>query len=120
LLESSITKLFINILKKKELFVSETKSKPDLEESDKIFGLLNTMILYQILLLSEKLWEMGFLLLQSFALNKLQSLFKIEKMEYFNTYGGNPLAVTATAAVLDIIKWQKLQENALKTGIYLK
>jgi 4-aminobutyrate aminotransferase-like enzyme len=41
-------------------------------------------------------------------------------MEYFNTYGGNPLAVTATAAVLDIIKWQKLQENALKTGIYLK
>jgi 4-aminobutyrate aminotransferase-like enzyme len=41
-------------------------------------------------------------------------------MEYFNTYGGNPLAVTATSAVLDIIKWQKLQESALKTGNYLK
>ena len=41
-------------------------------------------------------------------------------MEYFNTYGGNPLAVTASAAVLDIIKWQKLQENALKTGVYLR
>ncbi len=79
LLESSITKPFINILKKKELFVSETKFKLDLEELGKISGLLNTMILYQILLLSEKLWETGFLLLQSFVLKKLQSHFKIEK-----------------------------------------
>jgi acetylornithine/succinyldiaminopimelate/putrescine aminotransferase len=30
-------------------------------------------------------------------------------MEFFSTFGGNPLAVTALNAVLDIINWQKLQ-----------
>ena len=29
------------------------------------------------------------------------------------------MAVTATSAVLDVIKWQNLQENAKKTGDYL-
>ena len=41
-------------------------------------------------------------------------------MEFFSTYGGNPLAVTASACVLDVIEWQKLQENAKETGIHLK
>jgi len=41
-------------------------------------------------------------------------------MEFFSTYGGNPLAVTATSAVLDVIEWQKLQENARDTGVHLK
>lgn len=41
-------------------------------------------------------------------------------MEFFSTYGGNPLAVTATSAVLDVIEWQKLQENARVTGVHLK
>ena len=41
-------------------------------------------------------------------------------MEFFSTYGGNPLAVTATSTVLDVIDWQHLQENAKETGIYLK
>jgi 4-aminobutyrate aminotransferase-like enzyme len=40
-------------------------------------------------------------------------------MEFFSTFGGNPLAVTATNAVLDVIEWQKLQENAYETGKYL-
>jgi acetylornithine/succinyldiaminopimelate/putrescine aminotransferase len=30
-------------------------------------------------------------------------------MEFFSTFGGNPMAVTATSAVLDVIAWQKLQ-----------
>jgi 4-aminobutyrate aminotransferase-like enzyme len=29
------------------------------------------------------------------------------------------MAMTATNAVLDVIEWQKLQENALETGKYL-
>lgn len=38
--------------------------------------------------------------------------FKNRNMEFFSTFGGNPLAVTAISAVLDVIEWQKLQENA--------
>ncbi len=29
------------------------------------------------------------------------------------------MAMTATISVLDVIEWQKLQENALETGLYL-
>jgi ethanolamine-phosphate phospho-lyase len=35
--------------------------------------------------------------------------FKARDMEFFSTFGGNPMAVTATSAVLDVISWQKLQ-----------
>ena len=38
----------------------------------------------------------------------------------FSTFGGNPLAVTAVSCVLDVISWQKLQENAAETGRYLR
>lgn len=41
-------------------------------------------------------------------------------MEYFNTYGGNPVACAAGLAVLDVIKDEGLQKNALETGAYLK
>ena len=34
--------------------------------------------------------------------------------------GGNPLASFACESVLDIIEEEKLQENAFKTGQYLK
>jgi 4-aminobutyrate aminotransferase-like enzyme len=37
-------------------------------------------------------------------------------MEYFNTFGGNPVAATVAGAVLDVIEREKLQENALKVG----
>jgi acetylornithine/succinyldiaminopimelate/putrescine aminotransferase len=40
-------------------------------------------------------------------------------MEFFSTFGGNPMAMTATNAVLDVIDWQKLQQNAFGTGKYL-
>ena len=40
-------------------------------------------------------------------------------MEYFNTFGGNPVSCSIGIAVLDIIKQDNLQEQALETGSYL-
>ena len=37
-------------------------------------------------------------------------------MEYFNSFGGNPVSCEIGQAVLDIIKEEKLQENASSTG----
>ncbi|MFC2156197.1 aminotransferase class III-fold pyridoxal phosphate-dependent enzyme [Acidobacteriota bacterium] len=41
-------------------------------------------------------------------------------MEYFNTFGGNPVSCAVGMAVLDVIEEEKLQENALYVGNYLK
>lgn len=41
-------------------------------------------------------------------------------MEYFNTFGGNPVSCAIGKAVLDVIKEDKLRENALETGEYFK
>ncbi len=41
-------------------------------------------------------------------------------MEYFNTFGGNPVSCAIGKEVLQIIKDEKLQENALVMGNYLK
>ncbi|MEO8568269.1 MAG: aminotransferase class III-fold pyridoxal phosphate-dependent enzyme [Ginsengibacter sp.] len=40
-------------------------------------------------------------------------------MEYFNTFGGNPVSMAAGLAVLDVIKEEELQKNAKETGDYL-
>jgi 4-aminobutyrate aminotransferase-like enzyme len=37
-------------------------------------------------------------------------------MEYFNTFGGNPVSCAVGSAVLDIIEDEELQRNALRTG----
>ncbi|MCB9079723.1 MAG: aminotransferase class III-fold pyridoxal phosphate-dependent enzyme [Anaerolineaceae bacterium] len=37
-------------------------------------------------------------------------------MEYFNTFGGNPVSCATGLAVLDVIEAEHLQENALKVG----
>jgi 4-aminobutyrate aminotransferase-like enzyme len=37
-------------------------------------------------------------------------------MEYFNTFGGNPVSCAIGMAVLDVIENEGLQENAAKTG----
>lgn len=42
------------------------------------------------------------------------------KSHYFNTFGGNPVACAAASAVLDVMEEQKLQDNASKTGEYLR
>jgi 4-aminobutyrate aminotransferase-like enzyme len=39
-------------------------------------------------------------------------------MEYFNTFGGNPVSCAIGLAVLDVIDDEKLQENALDVGNY--
>ena len=40
-------------------------------------------------------------------------------MEYFNSFGGNPVSCEIGQAVLDVIKEEKLQENAYSIGEYL-
>ncbi|MEP2936110.1 MAG: aminotransferase class III-fold pyridoxal phosphate-dependent enzyme [Gilvibacter sp.] len=41
-------------------------------------------------------------------------------MEYFNTFGGNPVSCAIGSAVLEVIEDQNLQENAKEVGAYLK
>ncbi len=41
-------------------------------------------------------------------------------MEYFNTFGGNPVSCAIGAEVLRTVKREKLQEHALKIGEFLK
>jgi 4-aminobutyrate aminotransferase-like enzyme/Ser/Thr protein kinase RdoA (MazF antagonist) len=40
-------------------------------------------------------------------------------MEFFSTFGGNPVACAAGLAVLDVLEEDHLQENALRIGTYL-
>jgi 4-aminobutyrate aminotransferase-like enzyme len=44
--------------------------------------------------------------------------FDKEGIEYFNTYGGNPVSCRAAIAVLDVIENEHLQENAHEVGLY--
>jgi 4-aminobutyrate aminotransferase-like enzyme len=37
-------------------------------------------------------------------------------MEFFSTFGGNPVACAAGLAVLEVVEEQKLQHNALRVG----
>lgn len=41
-------------------------------------------------------------------------------MEFFNTFGGNPVSMAIGRTVLEVIESEKLQENALEVGNYLK
>jgi 4-aminobutyrate aminotransferase-like enzyme/Ser/Thr protein kinase RdoA (MazF antagonist) len=40
-------------------------------------------------------------------------------MEYFNTFGGNPVSCAIGLAVLDVVRDERLQENALRVGARL-
>jgi ethanolamine-phosphate phospho-lyase len=44
--------------------------------------------------------------------------FDVDGVEYFNTYGGNPVSCRAAIAVLDVLENEHLQENAYKVGLY--
>lgn len=50
---------------------------------------------------------------------KIADAFK-NGMEYFNTFGGNPVSCAIGSEVLKIIREEGLQENASRTGGYLK
>ena len=41
-------------------------------------------------------------------------------MEYFNTFGGNPVSSIIGKTVLEVVRQENLQENALEVGSYLK
>ncbi|TRY70717.1 hypothetical protein TCAL_05188 [Tigriopus californicus] len=41
-------------------------------------------------------------------------------IEYFNTYGGNPVSCSIASAVMDVIEDEKLMEHAEEVGRYLK
>ncbi len=41
-------------------------------------------------------------------------------MEYFNTFGGNPVSCAIGRAVLRVVQDEKLQQNALETGKYIE
>lgn len=45
--------------------------------------------------------------------------FMSSGMEYFNTFGGNPVSCAIGLAVLDVIEKEDLQGNALRVGGYL-
>jgi len=46
--------------------------------------------------------------------------FRATGIEYFNTYGGNPVSCAVGLAVLDVIEEEKLMEHATKVGAKLK
>lgn len=41
-------------------------------------------------------------------------------MEYFNTYGGNPVSMETGIAVMEVIRDEELQQRAKETGDYLR
>jgi ethanolamine-phosphate phospho-lyase len=46
--------------------------------------------------------------------------FESCNVEYFNTFGGNPVSTTAGLAVMTVMEDENLQANALQVGRYLK
>jgi 4-aminobutyrate aminotransferase-like enzyme len=51
--------------------------------------------------------------------DKVNAAFEECNVEYFNTFGGNPVCTMAGLMVLDIIEKEQLQQNALQVGTYL-
>lgn len=51
--------------------------------------------------------------------NRIAHAFQNMNVEYFATFGGNPVSAAAGLAVLDIIENERLQQNAWEVGKYL-
>jgi ethanolamine-phosphate phospho-lyase len=50
---------------------------------------------------------------------QIASSFESLGVEYFNTFGGNPVCCAAGLAMLNVLSSERLQENALVVGSYL-
>ena len=50
--------------------------------------------------------------------NKIADAFN-NGMEYFNTFGGNPISMATGLAVLNVIQQEEMQQHALEVGNYL-
>lgn len=51
---------------------------------------------------------------------QIASSFESMGVEYFNTFGGNPVCCAAGLAMLHVLSSERLQENALIAGNYLR
>ncbi|XP_061541550.1 5-phosphohydroxy-L-lysine phospho-lyase [Phycodurus eques] len=51
---------------------------------------------------------------------EIASAFTTNKVEYFNTFGGNPVSCAIGLAVLDVIEKEDLRGNAKRVGAHLK
>ena len=51
---------------------------------------------------------------------EIANAFENMGVEYFNTFGGNPVSAAAGLAVLDVLEEESLQQHALEMGYYLK
>jgi 4-aminobutyrate aminotransferase-like enzyme len=51
---------------------------------------------------------------------KIAAIFESMGVEYFNTFGGNPVCAAAGLAMLDVLEQEQLQQHALEMGQYLK
>ncbi|XP_048760525.2 5-phosphohydroxy-L-lysine phospho-lyase-like [Ostrea edulis] len=49
---------------------------------------------------------------------EISDKFKASGMQYFNTYGGNPVSCAVALAVLHVMEEEKLQDHAQKVGNY--
>mmetsp|Transcript_33296 Transcript_33296/g.48954 ORF Transcript_33296/g.48954 Transcript_33296/m.48954 type:complete len:500 (+) Transcript_33296:93-1592(+) len=51
---------------------------------------------------------------------EIAEAFEEKGVEYFNTFGGNPVCAAAGIAVLDIVQSESLQERAYQVGSYFR
>lgn len=51
---------------------------------------------------------------------EVSKAFKECGVEYFNTFGGNPVSAAAGLAVLEVLEKEELQKHALHVGEYLR
>jgi ethanolamine-phosphate phospho-lyase len=51
---------------------------------------------------------------------KIAAAFESMGVEYFNTFGGNPVCAAAGLAMLDVLEQEQLQTHALEMGQYLQ
>mmetsp|Transcript_7169 Transcript_7169/g.9294 ORF Transcript_7169/g.9294 Transcript_7169/m.9294 type:complete len:528 (-) Transcript_7169:195-1778(-) len=52
--------------------------------------------------------------------DQVANAFESEGIEYFNTFGGNPVSCAAGLAVLDALEQEHLMENAAQVGKFLR